>query len=228
MYVSDSKVQIRMAKINSVMILSSSFKSAITAAHDMEVWCSAVFNEAFLAIGKLKNKPASTRNIVWTQAVRLCACVCTSCHVCTWYEHMWCVSDGEHRGWETQRGGPEGFRFVGRAVCVHVRACQSVCVCVCVSACVCWPPVLQGGPRDQQLSLCPAGSHHCRMEQVSAGSWADTHTQTHTHTHTHTHCKAKRTLSLSCPPQSLRLTFLYVFFFFLFVCFFRTNQTGNL
>lgn len=51
---------------------------------------------------------------------------------------------------------------------------------------VCWPPVLQGGPSDQQLSLCPAGSHHCRMEQVSAGLCTPTPRNTHPFSQTHT------------------------------------------
>lgn len=41
---------------------------------------------------------------------------------------------------------------------------------ICWKMCACWPPVLQGGPSDQQLSLRPAGSHHYRMKQVSACS----------------------------------------------------------
>lgn len=98
---------------------------------------------------------------------------------------------------EGMGGGVARFKSAARSERAHVHVCAR------------WLSVLQGGPSHQQLSQCPAGSHHCRTEQVSAGSRTPTPINTHPFTQQHTLYTSPASYADSFP-HSVSISFLFL------------------
>lgn len=105
---------------------------------------------------------------------------------------------------EGMGGGLQGSNLL-QEVSVHMCMCVRAHVHVCAR----WLSVLQGGPSHQQLSQCPAGSHHCRTEQVSAGSRTPTPINTHPFTQQHTLYTSPAS-HVDSFPHSVSISFLFL------------------